>query len=236
MSWLNYLIRGYKDVLNIFYPRFCISCEHVLHPNEDFICHQCASKLIRTNYGLDAENPIYDRLSAIIPIKSASALFLFDKQGVVQQLIHQLKYHGAQEVGQLMANYVINFYDDNSFRSQFDYIIPVPLHPEKQKQRGYNQLTLFGKNLGNYYSIQYTENILLRHQNTSSQTMKSADQRRRNVAEAFSVAYPEFYSKKRFLLVDDVLTTGATLEACIESLLKAVPDAQVSVLTMAVVL
>ncbi len=235
MSVFNFFKRGYQDVLNILYPRLCLSCERVLHPHEQLLCHRCLSGLSLTNFTPDS-NPLYDRLTAIVDLQTAMALFLFNDGHIIQNLIHQLKYQGQQEVGALMAEFARNYFNDISFQPDFDIIVPVPLHPKKQKQRGYNQMTFFGKNLGNYLSVPYNETILIRQVNTPSQTKKSAAERRLNVSKAFGIQNTENYTGKHFLIIDDVITTGATIEACAETILKEVPGAKVSVLAMAVVL
>jgi ComF family protein len=189
-----------------------------------------------TNFDLSSSNPLLERLSAVVNIEKASALFLFHKEGVIQELIHQLKYQNQQDIGVLMAEFARNFYDKNSFQQNFDLIVPVPLHKKKQKQRGYNQMTKFGENLGNYFSIPYKENILIRFVYTESQTTKNIEDRRENVTNAFQILNPEAYIGKHFLLIDDVITTGATIESCAETILKNIPGAKVSVLAMAVVL
>ena len=125
---------------------------------------------------------------------------------------------------------------ENNFFNAIDYIVPVPLHPKKQRQRGYNQMTEFGRNLGNFFSIPYTENILLRQIYTESQTKKNALQRRENVSQAFKIANPEKYTGKHFVIIDDVITTGATIEACAETILNNIPNAKVSVLALTMVL
>jgi ComF family protein len=181
-------------------------------------------------------NPVYKRLLPVIPVQFAGSLLYFDKSGMVKELIHQLKYEDKQEIGALMAKWTINFFNNDSFRQETDYIIPVPLHPEKQKKRGYNQLTKFGENLGNYLGVPYSESILLRIQNTESQTKKSAEERRKNVSKAFAVHQAHQYKNKHFLIIDDVMTTGATIEACAETILNQIDGAKVSIYTMAVVL
>ncbi len=236
MNFYKLIKRGYEDVLNIFYPRLCFTCQNLLLSSEDIICHNCLSQLAFTHFDFKSGNPVHQRLSTIVPVEKATSLFLFDKAGVVQEMIHQLKYEGKQEIGKLIAEITGNFFDEKSLFSGFDYIIPVPLHPEKQKKRGYNQLTVFGENLGNYFGIKYSEQILIRTKNTPSQTKLSAGQRRENVAGAFDIHKPDEYRQKHFLLIDDVMTTGATLEACAETILQNIPNAKVSVLTIAVVL
>jgi ComF family protein len=235
MSIITIFKRGYKDVLNILYPRLCLSCDNVLHDTEVLVCHQCLSQLSLTNFQPD-DNPIKTRLLPIVNIQNATALFLFDKSGIIQELIHKLKYEGHQDIGVLMAQFAQDYFNQFKLGATIDLIVPVPLHPKKLKQRGYNQMTKFGKNLGNYFSVPYQEDVLLRRRHTTSQTKKTARERRENVSGAFVVKSPASFTGKHFLIIDDVMTTGATIEACAETILRQVPDAKVSVLTMAVVL
>ena len=236
MFLIKHLKRGYKDVLNILYPRLCLSCSNVLHNTEHNICHNCLANLHLTDFDIKSNNPVYNRLSAIVNIEKATALFVFDKSGIVQELIHQLKYNNHQEIGKFFAETALDYLTENNFFNDIDYIVPVPLHPKKQQQRGYNQMTEFGRNLGNFFSIPYTENILLRQIYTESQTKKNALQRRENVSQAFKIANPEKYAGKHFVIIDDVITTGATIEACAETILNNIPNAKVSVLALTMVL
>lgn len=235
MSIITIFKRGYKDVLNILYPRLCLSCDNVLHDTETLVCHQCLSQLSLTNFQPD-DNPIKTRLLPIVDVQNATALFLFDKSGIIQELIHKLKYEGHQDIGVLMAQFAQDYFNHSKLDTSIDLIVPVPLHPKKIKQRGYNQMTKFGRNLGNYLGVPYQESVLLRRRYTTSQTKKTARERRENVSGAFAVKSPENFAGKHFLILDDVMTTGATIEACAETILSQVPDAKVSVLTMAVVL
>jgi len=232
----NYIKRGCKDVQNIFYPRLCLTCNALLHESENLLCHNCMTQLEFTQFDLISSNPLLERLSAVVKIEKASALFLFHKDGVIKELIHQLKYHGRQDIGIFFAKISRNYFNKSSFHKQFDIIVPVPLHKKKQKQRGYNQMTKFGENLGNYYSILYNEDILKRKIYTASQTTKNVEERRKNVSKAFEIIHPELYTGKHFLIIDDVITTGATIEACAETILKNIPDAKVSVLALAVLI
>ncbi len=236
MFLIKHFKRGYKDVLNILYPRLCLACDETLHEHEQHICHHCLSGLQLTGFDCHLDNPVYNRLSAIVKIERATALFLFDKAGVIQELIHKLKYENHPEIGEFFAKTSINYLQKNRFFDDVDYIIPVPLHPKKQRQRGYNQMTVFGKNLGNYFGVPYTEKILLRQIYTESQTQKNAMERRENVSHAFDIERAELYAGKHFVIIDDVITTGATIEACAETILKKIPQAKVSVLSLAVVL
>ena len=228
--------QGFNDLVNLFFPHVCLTCNNLLLPEEDLICHHCLSGMPFTGFSLDQNNPVYDKLSAIIPVQKAGAILLFNKSGLAQELIHHLKYKNRQELGKLVAQWVSRLYDKKLIKGTIDYIVPVPLHPRKKKKRGYNQLTLFGQSLAEYFEVSYREDILIRSVNTPSQTRKNLKQRRENVAAAFSINHPLRYAGKHFLIIDDVMTTGATVEACAETLLKNIPGARISVLTMAVVL
>ncbi len=225
-----------NNVLNLFYPEVCLTCSALLHPQEKLICHHCLSEFPFTHYHLDHQNAVFERLSAIVKIEAASALLLFNESGIIKELIHQLKYQNRQEIGRFLAKLTIESLKNDAILSQIDYIVPVPLHPKKYKKRGYNQMSVFGKESSQAFKIPYDEKILIRTQNTDSQTKKNAAERRQNVANVFDIIQPEKYVGKHFLLIDDVMTTGATIESCAESILNKIPQAKVSVLTMAVVL
>ncbi len=172
----------------------------------------------------------------VIPVRYATSLLFFHESGLVKELIHQLKYNGHQEIGKLMADWFIYQNPQLDLSRHIDLIVPVPLHPKKRKKRGYNQMTVWGENLSRYYHLPYREDILVRTVHTTSQTNKNIEQRRENVQNAFVVYQPSVYAGKHFLILDDVMTTGATIEACAETILQSVPGAQVSVLTMAMVI
>jgi len=221
-----------NDFINLFFPKVCLSCHEILLKDENTICHNCLSDLPFTNFDLTKDNPVYETLSAIVPIEAATSLLFFNKEGNVQELIHQLKYQNQQEIGSLFGEILAYKIKESPFVSKIDYIIPVPLHPKKIKKRGYNQLTKFGSAMSEILKIPYNENVLTRVVNTTTQTKKTSYQRRLNVDRAFAVSPDNQYHEKHFLLLDDMMTTGATLEACTEELLK-IPQAQVSVATIA---
>ena len=222
----------FSDLLGIFFPPVCLTCDRILHQPDALICHHCMGELSFTKMHLSNDNPIYEKLATIVPIEAATSLLFYDKSGVTQGLIHQLKYHDRQDIGKFFATLCYQELQNSPLFKQIDYILPVPLHPKKFKKRGYNQLSVFGENLGNYFSIAYDETILLRSINTDSQTKKSAEERRLNVANAFKIHKGNQYKGKHFLIIDDVLTTGATIEACAETIFNEIPDAKVSVLTI----
>ena len=225
-----------EPVINLFFPKVCVSCNALLLPDENLICHHCQSDLPITYFGLNNNNPLFDRLSTIVNIEAAGSLLSFEKSVVVKELVHQLKYQNQQDIGKFMGKLLTDQIKGEVDLLLIDYIIPVPLHPKKQSKRGYNQMTIFGKTLENELEITYNEQILFKTVNNPSQTTKTAAQRRQNVTDVYKVQNPEQYTNKHFLIIDDVMTTGATIEACAETLLQQIEGAKVSVLTMAVVL
>lgn len=229
------LYRAWKDLLQVFYPRVCLTCEALLHDSEEILCHNCLSELAFTEFDFSKNNPVYAQLASVVKIEYATSMFVFHESGVIQKLIHQLKYKGHQEAGELIAGFICNKHRSNPRFSTVDYIVPVPLHKKKLKKRGYNQLTVLGQNLEKCLDIEYHENILIRKVHTGSQTKKTVEERRKNVARVFDILEPEKYRGKHFLIIDDVMTTGATTEACAETVLSKIPQAQVSILTIAVV-
>ncbi len=225
-----------SDLSNLFFPQVCLTCNNLLQENENLICHHCLSDMPFTRFPFGTDNPVYNKLAALVPIQNATSVLIFHKTGLVQELIHQLKYRNRQSIGELIAEWTIQLIDKQYFSSQVDCIVPVPLHPKKYKKRGYNQLTVFGKTLEKILHVPYREDILIRTVNTESQTKKSLEQRRHNVATAFSISQSKICQNKHFLIIDDVMTTGATLEACAHTILQQIPGARISILTMAIVL
>jgi ComF family protein len=209
------------DFLYLFFPNYCRGCEESLVKGEKIICTRCMLDLPKSNYHREKENPFFQKFSGRLPVKFVMTLFKFVKSGKVQHLLHALKYKNQPEIGvQLGRVYGADLMTEN-YKDQFDFIIPVPLHPSKRRKRGYNQSEEFGKGLSEILEIPCTEKFLKRTKVTTTQTKKSKLNRWENVSEVFEVQEHEELKGKRVLLVDDVVTTGATLEACGEKLLKA---------------
>lgn len=188
--------------------------------------------LPKTNYHLNSENPIAKIFWGRVPIHSAAAFYSFNKGGKVQRLVHQLKYKGEKHIGVTIGRlygYELNYCDDFN---TVNTIIPVPLHAKKQKKRGYNQSDYFAEGLAESMNAETDLKTLYRAAESDSQTKKSRFNRWTNVESIFQLKNTENLEGKHILLVDDVITTGATLEACAQTLLK-VPDVKVSIATMA---
>ena len=210
--------RYLSDFLTLFFPEICYACGDSLVQSESLICATCLHQLPFTNYHLEPDNKLAKQFWGRVNIKSATAFLYFNKGGKVQNLMHQLKYNNQPQIGILLGNlYAKHLIASHKFEN-INAIIPVPLHPKKQKKRGYNQSEKFGIGLSKSLGIKL-ENLLVREKFTDTQTKKSRLQRLDNVEEVFAIRKGEEISGLRILLVDDVITTGATLCACSNVLL-----------------
>lgn len=221
-----------KDIANLFFPKICLSCDMVLTTEEKVICSFCIFELPKANYSDLKDNPVEKIFFGRIKIESATALLLYAKKGNVQKLIHNLKYSGHQEIGVFIGNLLGNeIIASNRFRN-IDGIIPVPLHKNKLKSRGYNQVTKFGEQLSKKLKAPYVKDILIRKTAAKTQSKKIRFDRWKNVTEMFFVQDLSTFKNKHVLLIDDIITTGATLEACCNELLK-IKGIKISIAVMA---
>jgi len=200
--------------------------------NEDVICTHCRHEMPLTQYHLDTKNEAVKKFYGKIEIQHASAFLYFNKKGMVQELIHNLKYKGHEEIGNLLGGWYVEDLKELNLEIPFDVVIPVPLHKRKFKERGYNQVSTFGQALSKGLKISYDDAILFRKKYSKTQSKKNLLGRSENIENIFDVKFSEANHNKHFLLVDDVLTTGATLEACSRALLK-IPGAKISIVCMA---
>jgi len=221
-----------EDFVSLFFPRICFACGNSLYKHEEVLCTYCLFRLPKTNFHLEPDNPVSRMFWGRIKLESASSFCYYRKEGRVQNLIHQFKYRGKKEIGSFIGKlYGLSLKDIESFYD-IDMIVPVPLHPGKLRKRGYNQSELFGHGLSESLEIPIDKTSLVRTQASSTQTKKSRYKRWENVESIFSVKSPENLKGSHILLVDDVVTTGSTLEACAQVLLQ-VEGVKVSVVTMA---
>ena len=210
-----------KDILHIFFPKVCMCCSEHLGNNENTICLICRHDLPLTLFSSHEKNLVEQTFYGRIPLQNGTALFYFLKKGKVQQLIHNLKYNNQQQIGYFIGNWLGDeIIASNRFKN-LDCIIPVPLHKKKIKKRGYNQVTTFGEGLSKKLNIPFYEDILTRISSTKTQTKNIRIDRWKNVQELFFVQNNSILENKHILLIDDVITTGATLEACYKALNKA---------------
>jgi ComF family protein len=175
----------------------------------------------QTNYHLDYSNPLKKRLSSRIELDYAMALFKFSKSGRVQGLLHSLKYKNYAELGIVLGNIYGERMMEAQLETVFDLIVPIPLHPSRKRKRGYNQSAMFAEGLSQKLKIPFSDEVIQRKIKTETQTRKSKLNRWENVSEVFELRDIGSVKSKKILLVDDVVTTGATLEACGNQLLEA---------------
>ncbi|MCD8528480.1 MAG: ComF family protein [Chitinophagales bacterium] len=226
-------MKNYIEALwQLFYPKICLGCANTLSKHEDTICVVCTNKLPLTKFYLHNENPLLKKFWGRVDLQQIDSLLYFEKNAITQDLLHQLKYNNKQEIGVFLSNLVLEQYKETNKHIEYNAIVCVPLHYKKQKRRGYNQCHSFCQNLSQAWNIPFYKHDLVRNMDTISQTGKNRIARWENVERIFSLAENNSLTNKHVLLVDDVLTTGATIEACAQEILKA-PNTKVSVLTMA---
>ena len=222
----------FKSIINLFFPKVCSGCNSFLLTNENVICTHCRHDIPLTNHHLIADNDAFKKFYGRIPVLHASALFYFYKKGIVQQLIHNLKYKGHEEIGTILGEWYAEDLKTIDSLHDIDQIIPVPLHRRKLKERGYNQVTAFGEALSSTLNVKYNNSILVRNIYSKTQSKKNLLGRIEGIETIFDVSFTESDHNKHFLLIDDVITTGSTLEACSRALLK-IPGARISIVCMA---
>lgn len=225
MSLLN-------DVWEFFFPRYCVICGKRLLQSEEHFCMACLCALPRIRFRNLEDNEIAKLLWGKMPIERASAFLYYSKGGDVRELLFQLKYYGNQKIGVFWGRCMAKDLVSKGFFHGIEGIIPVPLHSKKLKSRGYNQSELLAKGISEVTGIPVLRDVLRRNQYTETQTRKSNYERWNNVMDVFECTSLERFSCKHVLLVDDVLTTGATLVACADAF-KEIEGLRISVLTLA---
>lgn len=221
-----------EELLQIVYPHLCIACGNALPYKQEFICVACLHSLPFTYNWKQHNNSMEMHLWGRLSFNRACSLFYFVKNSGVQNLLHELKYRNQKELGVFLGEMLAEKMQKN-MNCNFDFIIPVPLHSEKEKQRGYNQAMLFAMGLAKVFKCKASTTFLLRKHATETQTKKNLFQRLDNVASVFELSNPQLLKDKNVLLVDDVLTTGATIEACATALNK-IENLQLSIATIAI--
>ena len=221
-----------SSFFDLLFPDLCKSCNNPLNVGEKIICTNCRHKLPQTDYHLYKNNEIEKIFYGRSKIEFASSFLFFHKNSLTQNLIHKLKYRGHQEIGALIGSW----YGEkliNESGLHFDFIVAVPLHRHKERKRGFNQVDTFGEALASRFKAKYSKDNLVRIYKSETQTKKSRFARWLNVKEIFSLKNDKLFKNKRILLIDDVVTTGATLDACCHELSKT-PGIKISIATIAI--
>ncbi len=222
----------FKSLINLLFPRVCAACGNLLLEGEDTVCTTCRFLLPKTGYENFPDNPLAQMFYGQMPFNAVMAEFFFSKTGKVQHLVHGLKYHHCRENGIFLGQEIGKSLLKAADYQGIDYIIPIPLHPKKEKIRGYNQSHVIAEGISQIMNIPIAENCLVRSVFTDTQTRKTRDERYENVKDIFALKNPEKLKGKHVLLVDDVLTTGATLMSAGKALTQ-VEGIKISVATVA---
>ena len=200
---------------------------------EAHICTKCRHDLPFTSFHKHPQNPVLQTFYGRVHIENATALVHYKKNGMVQQLLHQLKYKGRQEIGTIFGKLLGTELKQEASYTNITHVIPVPLHKKRLRKRGYNQVTTFGEQLAHQLEAEFVDDILIKINNTKTQAFKKRTARWLTAQHSFEIINTEKLEGKHILLVDDIITTGATLEACAQ-VLKRVPNIKISIATMSI--
>ena len=221
-----------RDLLASLFPKLCVLCEEHLIGMETILCANCTHNLPIIDNNSHTNNALRNTFYEISSLQKIKSFLYFKKHGNVQQLIHLLKYKNRQDIGSFLGHWFINSLVNDINFLNIDYIIPVPLHPKRFKERGFNQLTIFGETLAKHLNTIYLPNVLKRISNDNTQTFKSRFERFNAANTKFTLTDLLILQNKHVLLIDDVITTGATLVACCKELEKT-KNIKISIATMA---
>lgn len=215
------LTKVVNDINSILVPIVCFGCNAHLNRGEQHLCTVCRNSVPLTDYTFNEENTLDRIFYGRIHIKKASSFLFFTENGIVQQLIHHLKYKNQEQIGAFLGDWYGQILKGNGYLDAIDMVIPVPLHQRKLKQRGYNQVAQFAQQIAFHISAGYNENLLVKTANTKTQTKKSRIGRWQENVALYQLTDPSLLKNKKVLLLDDVITSGATMEICAKALQEA---------------
>jgi ComF family protein len=218
-----------NGIVHLLYPDLCEGCSKPLISGEHVLCMGCATMLPETNYHYADNNETALRFAGRVPFEKATSLAYFTDDGLLQHLLHGLKYRGQIENGKYLGARLAAALKDGGWLNGIDAVMPVPLHASRQQERGYNQSAIIAKAMG----LITDEVSLMRVRKTESQTTKTRAERADNMQGAFKLADNNNLSGKHILILDDVLTTGATIEAC-ANVLQTAQNVKISIATIGI--
>ena len=210
----------FSDTLHLFYPHICTGCGSDLLHEDNLLCLQCINDLPYTNFASHKNNPVEKIFWGRIPVAAAHSEFYFAKETIVQELIHQLKYKNNTAIGLYLGELMGKSLLAGNRFTDIDYLVPLPLYPDKERKRGYNQAAIICNGMSGIMKVPVSTGNVVRQRFTETQTRKHRTERWENVDGSFVVKDPAAFKGKKIMLVDDVVTTGATLEACGNALLQ----------------
>lgn len=225
---MNSIIR---EIEHLFFPNYCPVCETKLLPSEDGVCLECIYQLPKTNNFRFTDNSMEELLAGRFVFERCASFCIFSKGGILPPIIYRIKYKNGKNLGRTMGRLFGSDLKSSQFLETVDLIVPVPLHPRKLGKRGYNQAEEISKGISESVNIPVSTGNLIRVISNPTQTKRSKTQRWENVKNIFSLQSPEKYINKHILLVDDVITTGSTLEACALTF-QGVPGIKISIATI----
>jgi ComF family protein len=220
------------DFLGLFFPRLCLACSENLVRGEKVLCTGCLLSMARTDFHLKRNNTLEQAFWGRCLVERAAAFSVYNRGSRIRKLIHALKYNGRTETGKTLGELYGNILKESGFMGDIDIIVPVPLHPARQRMRGYNQSDYIAYGLSEATGVTVKKNIIRRSDQTGSQTKRGRYERWENVKSLFFVPEPEAITGKHILVVDDVITTGSTMEACVNALHEA-GEVKVSLVALA---
>lgn len=220
------------DLWELFFPRYCVLCGKRLLRSEDYFCLHCLSDLPRTRFHFHNGHEMEKNLWGKLPLVRATAFLYYSKGNDTQKVLYELKYYGNFKLGIFLGRWMAAEMGESGFFHGIDCIVPVPLHEKKRKARGYNQSEMLAVGLSEVTGIPVVKEAVARIKTTETQTHKGNYERWENVRDVFECVDSNLFVGKHILLVDDVMTTGATMVACADALAD-IPGLRLSVLTFA---
>lgn len=220
------------DFLHLFFPHVCSGCGSDIIAANHHLCLRCLSQLPKTYFFEKAGNPVEEKFYGRLPVRHAGAAFFFTKNSLIESVVYELKYKGNKDIGRYMGKMLGGFLKDSNRFADIDVVIPLPLNVRRLKKRGYNQSTMLAEGISSVWNKPVNEKAVIRKINTETQTHSGRIARLENMQNVFEVYVPEAIQNKHVLLIDDVITTGASLEACGAEILK-VSGVTLSIATLA---
>ncbi|MBR1786812.1 MAG: ComF family protein [Paludibacteraceae bacterium] len=213
---LQILKSGWNGLMDLFYPPLCYACGKYIENQENILCEECKKALPRTEHYKFRNNKVEMLFWDISKLQRGGAFCFYEHGSDFRRLIHLAKYYGRPQIGEYLGSLAAEEYQKNGFFDGVDLLVPVPLHPKRQRQRGYNQAEHICKGISKITGIPVDTTHLVRTKNNESQTHKTTEQRRLNTENIFQVRQPQAWRHKHIMLIDDVITTGSTIHACIK--------------------
>jgi ComF family protein len=230
------MIAALKNIANsavhLFYPHICTGCGSDLLEEDNLLCLKCIHDLPHTSFAGFEGNPVEKYFWGRLPVTAAHSEFYFSKESLLQHLIHQLKYKGNTQIGYYLGELMGKTMLTSSRFNSIDALIPLPLYPDKEHKRGYNQAAVICNGISSVMNVPVLNGYVIRQRPTETQTRKHRTERWENVKGSFRLVNEKSLLNKHLLLVDDVITTGATLEACGHAILQ-IEHVKLSIATLA---